>query len=131
MQCLSYWPAHSKKTAFFPMLVIPVISSETQKKSVGLGKTGAKVFKDGRESSWDATLKKPVPRLIRMLVSDRFFVPKQRQAFIAPLSRTSYTKEFTCKVDCSPYLTGLCRTAFFQKSFQRKWGPQNQRYPII
>ena len=58
MKCLSYWAAHSKKTAFFPMLAIPVISSETQRKSVGLGKTGANVFKDGWESPGMLLLKK-------------------------------------------------------------------------
>ena len=34
------------------------------------------------------------------------FVPQRRPAPITLLSRSSYTKEFTCKLDCSPYLSG-------------------------
>ena len=43
-------------------------SSETQGRSVGSGKTAAKVLKKARESPRDATLNDPVPQLIRMLV---------------------------------------------------------------
>ena len=52
-------------------------SSETQGRSVRSGITVPEVFKDGRESLWGATLNKPVPRLIRMLVSD-FLCPTLR-----------------------------------------------------
>ena len=34
------------------------------------------------------------------------FVPQRRPAPIVLLSRSSYTKEFTCKLDCSSYLSG-------------------------
>ena len=50
------------------MWSILLIHLETQGRSVGSGKTAVKVFKNGRESVWDATLKEPVPRLIRTLV---------------------------------------------------------------
>lgn len=46
------------------------LSLETQEWSVGLGKTVAKVFKNGWERPWDATLNKSVPQIIRMFVSD-------------------------------------------------------------
>ena len=36
-------------------------SLETQGRSVGSGITAVKVFKNGGESPWDATLNKPVP----------------------------------------------------------------------
>ena len=35
-----------------------------------VGKTAAKVFKNGQDRPWDATLKEPVPQLSRLLVSD-------------------------------------------------------------
>ena len=135
MKCLSYWAVHSKKTAFFPMLAIPVIPSETQRKSVGLGKTGANVFKDGWESPWDATLKKTVPRLIRMLDSAWFFLCQIKDKHLSRycrelLIRRSLPAKLTVRRR-SPYISGLCRRAFFEKSFQRKSGPQNQIYPII
>ena len=34
----------------------------------GVGKNGGESFQNGRESPWDATVNKPVPRLIRMIV---------------------------------------------------------------
>ena len=52
-------------------------SSETQERSVRSGITAPKVFKNGRESLWGATLNKPVPRLIRMFVGD-FLCPTLR-----------------------------------------------------
>ena len=58
------------------------------------------------------------------------FVPSWRPASIALLSWSSYTSEFTCKLDCTPYLSRSCRRDFFETSFQRKWGPQNRRNPI-
>ena len=135
MKCLSYWAAHSKKTAFFPMLAIPVISSETQRKSVGLGKTGANVFKDGWESPWDATLKKASSTthsnawlclIFLCQIKDKHLSRHCRELLI----RRSLPAKLTVRRR-SAYMSGLCRRAFFQKSFQRKWGPQNQRYPII
>ena len=39
-------------------------SLETQGQSVGSGIMGTKVYMNGEESPWDATLNKPVPRLI-------------------------------------------------------------------
>ena len=35
----------------------------------------AKVYKNGRENPWDATLEEPVPLLIGMLVSDCILCP--------------------------------------------------------
>ena len=85
-------------------------SSETQGLSVGSGYTAAKFFKNGRESLSDATLNKPVPRLIRMLVSD-WVQNNRRPVSIARLSWSSYTKEFPRKLDFSPYLSGSWRRA--------------------
>ena len=45
-------------------------SLETKWGSARCGKAAAKVFKNGRHHPWDATVNKPVPRLIGMLVSD-------------------------------------------------------------
>lgn len=44
-----------------------------------------------------------------MVLSD-FFLPNQRPASIMLLSWSSYTEEFTCKLDCSLYLSGSCRS---------------------
>ena len=86
---------------------------ETQGQSVGSRIMVAKVFKNGEESPWDATLNKPVPRLIRMFVHDWFFLPNQRPASITLLSWSSYVKEFASKLDFWPYMLGLCRKALF------------------
>ena len=66
----------------------------------------AKVFKNEWESSWDATLNKPVPWLIRILVS-------RRPGSIALLSWSSYTKEFACKLDF--HCTRLARAGELSK----------------
>ena len=70
-----------------------------------------------------------------MFVSDStqkklLFVPIQRPASIVRLLSSSYMKKFTCKLDYL-HLSGSCMRAFCEKSFQWKWGPQNQRNPII
>ena len=39
-------------------------SLETQGQSVGSGIMGTKVYMNGGESPWDATLNKPVPQLV-------------------------------------------------------------------
>ena len=54
----------------FSIILFEEYSSETQGRSAGSGKTEAKVFKNGQESPWDATLNEPVPQLIRILVCD-------------------------------------------------------------
>ena len=54
----------------FSIIMFEEYFSETQGRSVGSGKTEAKVFKNGRKSPRDATLNEPVPRLIRILVCD-------------------------------------------------------------
>ena len=63
--------------------------SETNGQSIRSGKTAAKVFKNGQDRPWDATLKEPVPQLSRLLVSDW---PNRGPALIAPPSSSSYTK---------------------------------------
>ena len=45
----------------------PILGDSEAVSRVGINGT-AKVFKNVRESPWDATLNKPVPRLIGMLV---------------------------------------------------------------
>lgn len=52
-------------------------------------------------------------------------------ASIALLSWSSYTKERTWKLDCSPYLSGSCRRVFFERSFQWKWGHKTDKNSII
>ena len=54
------------------IIVITLVqaSLETQGRSVETGKTASKVFKNGREFRWDATLDEPVSRLIRIVVCD-------------------------------------------------------------
>ena len=49
---------------------------------VGINGT-AKVFKNVRESPWDATVNKPVPRLIGMLVSDHVFSQSELRIYIS------------------------------------------------
>ena len=49
------------------------------------------------------------------------FVPQRRPAPIVLLSRSSYTKEFTCKLDCSSYLSGYCTRD--HESSDRCWPP--------
>ena len=56
--------------AFSRFIMFEEYFSETQGRSVGSGKTEAKVFKNGHKSPRDATLNEPVPRLIRILVCD-------------------------------------------------------------
>lgn len=63
--------------------------SQTNGQSIRSGKTAAKVFKNGQDRPWDATLKEPVPQLSRLLVSDW---PNRGPALIAPPSSSSYTK---------------------------------------
>ena len=46
----------------------------------------AKVFKKGRERTWDATLKEPVPRLIRIECLTKIGHKNRRPASIALLS---------------------------------------------
>ena len=97
-----------------------VASAETHGRSVRAGITVAKVFKK---------------ELNQMFVSDGtqkklLFVPIQRPASVLLLLRSSYVKKFTCKLDYW-HLSGSCTRAFFEKSFQWKWGPQNPRKPII
>ena len=58
------------------------------------------------------------------------FVTNKRPASITLLSWSSYTKSLTRNLDFSPYMFGLCRRTFSEKSFQRKWGPQNHRNSI-
>lgn len=122
---------------FFPFIIIIVsytssntarsASSDTQRRSVGSEWTMSKVFMNGQESPRDAILNEPVLRLFRMLVSDwaqkNIFVPNRRQASVALLLWFSYTNEFTCKLECLPYLSGSCVRAFFEKNFSVKMGP--------
>ena len=83
-------------------------SSETlQRRSVGSGKTEANVFKNGRESPWDATLNEPAQfhdmfECLRSVIGHKNIVPNERPASIVLLSWSSYTKTFTLKLRCSP-----------------------------
>ena len=64
-------------------------SSETQGRSVRSGITVPEVFKDGWESLWGATLKKPVPRLIRCL-SVIFCALRCEQRFLSRMAFSIY-----------------------------------------
>ena len=86
-----------------------------------------KFSRTGRESPWDTTLNEPVPRLIRMLVSDwakNIFVPNQEPACIVLPSWSSYTKEFTCKLDCFLYAPEKISLSVSQSSVNSKWAPK-------
>ena len=109
-----------------PNVMFPVVdpSSETQGRSVGSGWKTVKVFKNGRESPCDA-----IQRLIRILVSDYFCGQSEASIYGAAFVIFLYEGLIICKLDCTPYLSGWCRRAFFKKSFQRNWGPQNRRNP--
>ena len=100
-------------------LVSLLASVETQGRSVRAGITVAKVFKK---------------ELNQMFVSDwtqkkLLFVPIQRPDIVL-LLWSSCMKKFICKLDYL-HLSGSCTRAFYEKSFQWKWGPQNPRNPII
>ena len=95
-------------------------SAETQGRSVGSGKTAAKVFKNGQERPWDTALNEPDLRILVLdWVQKNIFVPNQRPGSKCNslLSWSSYTKEFTC-------------SAFLEKSFQffRENEPQSVIY---
>ena len=96
----------------------------TCKDYFSLVEASSKVFKNRRESRWNATLNEPVPRLIWRFVWDltqkSSFVPNKRPESISLLSQSSYTKKFTRKLDCSPYMFGSCKGAFFSENGAHK-----------
>ena len=71
-------------------------------------------------------LNKPVPRLIRMLVSNW-----AQKLLLYPVNRRPESIALLylqCKLDYSPYrVSGSSRKAFFEKSFQWKWGPKKPK----
>ena len=106
-------------------------SSETQGRLVGSGKMATKVSMNRWRSPWDTTVNKPVPWLIQMLVCD--WAQKIRGQHLSHSnSWSSYTKECTCKLDCSlyaceklsPVSVWLVQKNFLEKIFQRKWAPK-------
>ena len=56
------------------------------------------------------------------------FVPYKRPASVALLSRSSYIRKFNRKLNCSPYMFGTCRRAFFSENARN---PQDQRNSVI
>ena len=89
-----------------------------------------KIFKNGQERG-DATRIELVPRLLRILVyvlgTKNIFVPNQRPVRIyraAFVIFNSYTKELTCKLDCSRYarvkLSPVLDVWLVQESFLRE-----------
>ena len=56
------------------------------------------------------------------------FLPFQRPASIALLSRSSYIRKFNRKLNCSPYMFRSCRRAFFSENARN---PPNQRNSVI
>ena len=72
------------------------------------------------------TLDKPVPRLIRMLVSNW-----AQKLLLCPVNRRPESIALLylqCKLDYSPYrVSGSSRKAFFEKIFQWKWGPKKPK----
>ena len=71
-------------------------------------------------------LNKPVPRLIRMLVSNW-----AQKLFLCPVNRRPESIALLylqCKLDCSPYrVPGSSKKVFFEKSFQVKMGPKKAK----
>ena len=47
-------------------------------------------------------------------------VPNQRPASVALLLRSSYTRKFNRKLDCSPYMFGSCRRDLFSENRTHK-----------
>ena len=72
------------------------------------------------------TLNKPVPRLIRMLVSNW-----AQKLFLCSVNRRPESIALLylqCKLDCSPYrVPGSSKKTFFEKSFQVKMGPKKAK----
>ena len=66
-----------------------------------------------QKSPWDTSLNEPVPQLIRMLVCDWAQkiilcpIRGQHQSIVL-LSWSSYTKKFTCKLNCLPCTSLAC-----------------------
>ena len=56
------------------------------------------------------------------------FLPFQRPASIALLSRSSYIRKFNRKLNCSPYMFRSWRRAFFSENARN---PPNQRNSVI
>ena len=106
-QCAKPKRIGSWNKRFYGFIRYKSSSAETQGRSVGSGKTAAKVFNNGREP-WDTALNEPDPRILVLdWVQKKFLVPNQRPGSkcISLLSWSSYTKEFTS-------------SAFLEKSFQ-------------
>ena len=107
-QCAKPKRIGSWNKRFYGFIRYKSSSAETQGRSVGSGKTAAKVFKNGQERPWDTALNEPDPRILVLdWVQKNIFVPNQRPGSKCNslLSWSSYTKEFTC-------------SAFLEKSFQ-------------
>ena len=72
------------------------------------------------------TLDKPVPRLIRVLVSNW-----AQKLLLCPVNRRPESIALLylpCKLDYSPHrVSGSSRKAFFEKIFQWKWAPKKPK----
>ena len=111
---------------------LSVILDNVNRKEINANIRKGKCSRTGRENPWDATLKEPVPRLIRTLVCDwakkYFLCPIRSQACIVLPSWPSYTKEFTSTVSSPPQKKiSLARAGEFLReevSVNSKWAPK-------
>ena len=87
-------------------------------------KNGDESFQERARAPLGCYSWRPVSRLIWMLVCDlaqkNNFMPNKRPASIALLSRSSYIRKFNRKLNCSPYIFGSCRRAFFSENKTHK-----------
>ena len=116
-QCGNQKRIGSGNKRFYGFIRYKSSSAETQGRSVGWGKTAAKVFKNGQERPWDTALNEPDPRILVLdWVQKNIFVPNQRPGSKCNslLSWSSYTKEFTLQRFLGEELS----------IFQGKWAPK-------
>ena len=116
---------------FFPFIIIIVsyTSSNTAPRA-SLDTQGRSVRSDERrrnesfkERVRERTNSTTYSNASLWLGTKNIFVPNHRQASVALFLWFSYTKKFTCKLDCLLYLSGSCVGAFFEKNFSVQIGP--------
>ena len=78
------------------------------------------VFNNGRESLWDATLNKPVPQLIRILISDW-----AQKYFCAQSEASIYLTAFAIFLYEASFFRGSGPNKLLSLYLQREWDTFN------
>ena len=118
-QCAKPKRIGSWNKRFYGFIRYKSSSAETQGRSVGSGKTAAKVFKNGREP-WDTALNEPDPRILVLdWVQKKFWYPIRGQ----DLNVSRCFRDLLIRRSSPPALSW--RRAF---SFSRKMSPQSLIY---